>query len=142
MVTAGSDVESVALGPEGLVQGASPGMIHVDIARSRPRLRETSPGAWACAESPCWMRRFPGGVAAAKTASLTIFVGGDRPSSKARGRCWQAWASRFLHGPVGNGAGDQAANQIAQLACLQGAAEALLFAREQGANPARCARRS
>ncbi|HLE93010.1 MAG TPA: NAD-binding protein [Sulfuricaulis sp.] len=40
-------------------------------------------------------------------------------------------------GPPGTGQVTKLANQIAQLASLQGAAEALLFAREWGADPAK-----
>jgi len=63
-----------------------------------------------------------------------------RLSSNARGRCWHAGQGDFPHGPAGTGQVTKLANQIAQLACLQGAAEALLFAREQGADAAKGAR--
>ena len=43
----------------------------------------------------------------------------------------------FHMGPSGTGQVTKLANQVAQLACLQGAAEALLFAREQGADASR-----
>ena len=138
MVTAGSDVESVALGPEGLVQGTSPGMIHVDMSTISPAIardvaRRLGERGVAMLDAPV-----SGGVAAAKTASLTIFVGGD-PAVFERTRPLLACLGKsiFHMGPSGTGQVTKLANQIAQLACLQGAAEALLFAREQGANPAR-----
>ena len=138
MVTAGSDVESVALGPEGLVQGASPGMIHVDMSTISPAIardvaRRLGERGVAMLDAPV-----SGGVAAAKTASLTIFVGGDQAVfERARPLLASLGKSIFYMGPSGTGQVTKLANQIAQLACLQGAAEALLFAREQGANPAR-----
>jgi len=138
MVTAGSDVESVALGPEGLVQGASPGMIHVDMSTISPAIardvaRRLGVRGVAMLDAPV-----SGGVAAAKTASLTIFVGGDQAVfERARPLLASLGKSIFYMGPSGTGQVTKLANQIAQLACLQGAAEALLFAREQGANPAR-----
>jgi 2-hydroxy-3-oxopropionate reductase len=138
MVTAGSDVESVALGPEGLVQGASPGMIHVDMSTISPAIardvaRRLGERGIAMLDAPV-----SGGVAAAKTASLTIFVGGDQAVfERARPLLACLGKSIFHMGPSGTGQVTKLANQIAQLACLQGAAEALLFAREQGANPAR-----
>jgi len=77
-----------------------------------------------------------GGIPAAKAASLTMFVGGEpdvfgrvRPVLECVGK------SIFHMGPLGTGQVTKLANQIAQLACLQGTAEALLFAREQGADP-------
>jgi 2-hydroxy-3-oxopropionate reductase len=138
MVTAGSDVESVALGPEGLVHGAAPGMIHVDMSTISPAIardvaRRLGERGIAMLDAPV-----SGGVAAAKTASLTIFVGGDQAVfERARPLLTCLGKSNFHMGPSGTGQVTKLANQIAQLACLQGAAEALLFAREQGANPAR-----
>ena len=138
MVTAGSDVESVALGPEGLVQGAAPGMVHVDMSTISPAIardvaRRLDERGVAMLDAPV-----SGGVAAAKTASLTIFVGGDQAVfERARPLLACLGKSIFHMGPSGTGQVTKLANQIAQLACLQGAAEALLFAREQGANPAR-----
>lgn len=138
MVTAGSDVESVALGSEGLVQGAAPGMIHVDMSTISPAIardvaRRLGERGVATLDAPV-----SGGVAAAKTASLTIFVGGDQAVfERARPLLACLGKSIFHMGPSGTGQVTKLANQIAQLACLQGAAEALLFAREQGANPGR-----
>jgi len=137
MVTAGSDVESVALGPEGLVQGAAPGMIHVDMSTISPAIardvaRRLDERGVAMLDAPV-----SGGVAAAKTASLTIFVGGDQAVFERARPLLACLGKSILHmGPSGTGQVTKLANQIAQLACLQGAAEALLFAREQGVNPA------
>jgi len=138
MVTAGTDVELVALGPQGLVDGASPGLIYVDMSTISPAIardvaRRLGERGIAMLDAPV-----SGGVAAAKTASLTILVGGEpdvfervRPLLECLGK------TIFYMGPSGTGQVTKLANQIAQLACLQGAAEALLFAREQGADAAR-----
>jgi len=138
MVTAGSDVESVALGSEGLVQSAAPGLIHVDMSTISPAIardvaRRLGERGVATLDAPV-----SGGVAAAKTASLTIFVGGDQAVfERARPLLACLGKSIFHMGPSGTGQVTKLANQIAQLACLQGAAEALLFAREQGAHSGR-----
>jgi 2-hydroxy-3-oxopropionate reductase len=79
-----------------------------------------------------------GGVPAAKAASLTIFVGGEQAVfERARPLLACLGKAIFHMGASGTGQVTKLANQIALLACLQGAAEALLFAREQGADPAR-----
>jgi len=138
MVTAGSDVESVALGPEGIVQGDVPGLIHVDMSTISPAItrevgRRLSERGIAMLDAPV-----SGGVAAAKTASLTFFVGGDMTIfERVRSLLEIMGKTIFYMGPLGTGQVTKLANQIAQLACLQGAAEALLFAREQGADAAR-----
>lgn len=135
MVTAGKDVESITLGPHGLIHGAHPGLIHVDMSTISPvisrniatRLRERD---IAMLDAPV-----SGGVAAAKTASLTFFVGGEvatfehvRPLLELMGK------SIFHMGPSGTGQVTKLANQICQLANLQGTAEALSFAHAQGAD--------
>jgi 2-hydroxy-3-oxopropionate reductase len=138
MVTAGSDVESVALGPEGIAQGASSGLIHVDMSTISPAIardvaRRLGERGIATLDAPV-----SGGVAAAKTASLTIFVGGEQAVfERARPLLACLGKAIFHMGPPGTGQVSKLANQIAQLACLQGAAEALLFACEQGADAAK-----
>ena len=138
MVTAGSDVEAVALGPDGIVQGDVPGLIHVDMSTISPAItrevgRRLSERGVAMLDTPV-----SGGVAAAKTASLTFFVGGEKTIFERVRPLLESMGKTIFHiGPLGTGQVAKLANQIAQLACLQGAAEALLFAREQGADPAK-----
>ena len=138
MVTAGSDVESVALGPQGLVHGAAPGLIHVDMSTISPTIardvaRRLSERGVAMLDAPV-----SGGVAAAKTASLTFFVGGEQAIfERARPLLECMGKTTFHMGPLGTGQVTKLANQICLLATRQGAAEALLFAREQGADAAK-----
>ena len=138
MVTAGGDVESVALGPHGLVDGASPGLIHVDMSTISPAIarrvgERLGERGIATLDAPV-----SGGVVAAKAASLTFFVGGDKTTFERVRPLLDCMGKQIFHmGPRGTGQVTKLANQIAQLACLQGAAEALLFAREQGADPAK-----
>lgn len=138
MVTAGSDVEAVALGPEGIVHGDVPGSILVDMSTISPAI--TRDVARRLGERGIAMLDAPvsGGVAAATTASLTFFVGGDQAVFERARPLLECLGKTIFHmGGAGTGQVAKLANQIAQLACLQGAAEALLFARAQGADPAR-----
>jgi 2-hydroxy-3-oxopropionate reductase len=135
MVTAGSDVESIALGPEGIVHGDVPGSIHVDLSTISPTItrevgRRLNERGIAMLDAPV-----SGGVAGAKAAALTFFVGGDKTVfERARPLLECMGKTIFYMGPLGSGQVTKLANQIALLANLQGAAEALLFAREQGAD--------
>ena len=138
MVMAGSDVESVALGSDGIIHGAAPGLIHVDMstispATARDVARRLSERGTIMLDAPV-----SGGVAAAKSASLTFFVGGEKTVFERVRPLLETMGKTIFHmGPLGTGQVTKLANQIAQLACLQGAAEALLFTREQGADPAK-----
>ncbi|MEK7246293.1 MAG: NAD(P)-dependent oxidoreductase [Pseudomonadota bacterium] len=135
MVTAGSDVESVALGSDGIVHGAQSGLIHVDMSTISPAItrevgRRLSERGIAMLDAPV-----SGGVAGAKAASLTFFVGGEKTIFERTRPLLECMGKTIFHmGPLGTGQVTKLANQIALLANLQGAAEALLFAREQGAD--------
>ena len=138
MVTAGSDVESVALGPQGLVHGASTDLIHVDMSTISPTIardvaRRLGERGIAMLDAPV-----SGGVAGAKTASLTCFVGGAKTVFERARPLLECMGKTIFHmGPLGTGQVTKLANQICQLANLQGVAEALLFARAQGADAAK-----
>jgi hypothetical protein len=79
-----------------------------------------------------------GGVAGAEAATLTIFVGGERAPFERLRQLLERLGRTILH-MGGHGAGQvtKLAKQIAQLANLQGAAEALFFAAAQGVDAAR-----
>jgi 3-hydroxyisobutyrate dehydrogenase-like beta-hydroxyacid dehydrogenase len=135
IVTAGSDVEAIALGPQGLIRGAPPGLIHVDMSTISPAITRRVAEQLRARDIAMLDAPVSGGVAAAKAAALTIFVGGEaaifvrvRPLLELLGK------SIFHMGPSGTGQVTKLANQICQLANLQGTAEALLFARAQGAD--------
>lgn len=135
IVTAGKDVEAIALGAEGLVHGAQPGLIHVDMSTISPAV--TRSVAEQLGKRGIAMLDAPvsGGVAAAKTASLTFFVGGDAATLERVRPLLELMGKSIFHmGPPGTGQVTKLANQIAQLANLQGTAEALLFAGAQGAD--------
>jgi len=126
------EVQAVA---EELLAGMRKGMAWFDLSTNSPtvvrRLSERFAGMGiAMLDAPV-----SGGVAGAKTASLTFFIGGEKTIfERARPLLECMGKTIFYMGPPGTGQVTKLANQIAQLACLQGAAEALLFAREQGAD--------
>ncbi|MGC2166902.1 MAG: NAD(P)-dependent oxidoreductase [Gallionella sp.] len=135
MVTAGKDVESVAVGSDGLIRGAHQGLIHVDMSTISPAI--TRAIATRLRERGIAMLDAPvsGGVAAAKAASLTFFVGGDAATFERVRPLFELMGKAIFHmGPSGAGQVTKLSNQICQLANLQGTAEALSFARAQGVN--------
>ena len=95
MVTAGSDVEAVALGPDGLVHGASPGLIQADMSTISPTIardvgRRLNERGIAMLDAPV-----SGGVAGPRRGRSRSLLAAKRPFSNACGRCWSAWANRF-----------------------------------------------
>jgi len=135
IVTAGKDVEAIVLGPEGIIQGAQPGMIHVDMSTISPAITRRVAEQLRARNIEMLDAPVSGGVAAAKSASLTIFVGGKATIFERVQPLFELMGKAIFHmGPSGTGQVTKLANQICQLANLQGTAEALLFARAQGAD--------
>ena len=138
MVTGGADVEELALGPGGIAHGAHAGLIHMDMSTISPVIArrvaaELGTRGIAMLDAPV-----SGGVAGAKAATLTIFAGGERERFERMRPVLEKLGQNVFHlGPVGSGQVTKLANQICLLANLQGVAEGLLFAREQGADMAR-----
>lgn len=135
IVTAGKDVEAVVLGPDGILQGAQHGLIHVDMSTISPAITRHVAEQLHARDIAMLDAPVSGGVAAAMTASLTFFVGGEAAIFERVRPLLEVMGKAIFHmGPSGTGQVTKLANQICQLANLQGAAEALSFARAQGAD--------
>lgn len=128
IVTAGGDVEAIALGAEGLVHGAQPGLVHVDMSTISPAITrriaaQLHDRGIAMLDAPV-----SGGVVAAKSASLTFFMGGETADLECVRPLLELMGKAIFHmGPSGTG-------QVTKLANLQGTAKALLFAAAHGAD--------
>jgi len=119
-------------GAEGLVHGAAPGMIHVDMSTISPRLRETLPGAGrarrrhaGCAVS--------GGVA--RQDGISHYCGGDQAVSKRARPLLACLGKSIFTWPVGNGAGDKLATRSPS-SLPAGRRRGVAVCTRAGANPA------
>ena len=129
IVTAGKDVEAIVLGQEGIMYGAQPGSILVDMSTISPAITRRVAEQLHASDIAMLDAPVSGGVAAARTASLTIFAGGEAAIFERVRPLLQLMGKAIFHmGPSGTG-------QVTKLANLQGTAEALLFANSQGADP-------
>lgn len=136
-VTATRDVEQVLFGESGAALGAARGTIVIDFSTiSAPATREF---ARRLAEQGVDMLDCPvsGGVAGAKAATLSVIVGGAAPVLE-RARPILSALGRTITHVGGHGAGQvvKACNQIVQVVNVQGIAEAMMFARANGVEPA------
>jgi 2-hydroxy-3-oxopropionate reductase len=138
MVTASSDLEEVVLSASGVLHGAAPGSVLVDMETISPtvardiamRLRERGV---AMLDAPV-----SGGPAGAQHATLSIMVGGDEAVFETVKPLFACLGTKILHmGPSGSGQMTKACNQLALLVAAQGAAEALTLARRNGLDPGR-----
>jgi 2-hydroxy-3-oxopropionate reductase len=132
------DVESVVLGAEGILQGAHPGLIHVDNSTIKPVASRML--AERLAEKGVWSLDAPvsGGDIGARNATLTIMVGGPVEVLEKVMPVLQAMGKTITHvGDSGSGQIAKAANQIMVAAQMVAMGELLIFAQQAGAAPAR-----
>lgn len=137
-VTGSADVEQVVLGTAGMIDGARPGTVLIDMSTISPVVSRRIAGTLRTRGVEMLDAPVSGGVAGAQAATLSIFVGGGRAAFERVQPLLALLGQSIFHmGDNGAGLVTKLANQIAQLACIQGAAEALHFAGRHGVDPAR-----
>ncbi len=113
MLPDGPDVERVALGPDGIVAGAKPGLVMIDMSSSQPDI--TRKIGTALSAKGCAMVDSPVGKTAdhAVTGTLTLMVGGD-PATVAKVRpILDCMGTDFFDcGGLGNGHAMKATNNL------------------------------
>ncbi len=130
------DVELVALGKEGLIEGVSEGDVYVDMSTIAPTVAVEVAEAMADKGVACLDAPISGGDVGAREGTLAIMVGGGaevfdtvRPVLKVLG------ATIVLCGPNGAGQTVKACNQVQVALNLIGMAEALVLGRKAGVDP-------
>jgi 2-hydroxy-3-oxopropionate reductase len=135
-----ADVELVVAGPNGVVEGVTPGSIVIDMSSISPVAARRLAALVASKRAAMLDAPVSGGEIGAKNATLSIMVGGDadafaraRPVLECLGH-----ADRIVHIGAEPGAGQicKVCNQIAIGGALAGVSEALAVARKAGVNPA------
>ncbi len=132
------DVEQVLLGPGGVAEGLAPGKLVVDMSSISPL--ETKRFAARIRSLGCEYLDAPvsGGELGARNATLTIMVGGSEAAfARARPLFDLLGKNVTLVGGTGDGQTCKVANQIIVALTIEAVAEALVFARKAGADPAR-----
>jgi len=131
------DVELVALGADGLIEGVSEGDIYVDMSTIAPPVAIRIAKAMAEKGVRCLDAPVSGGDVGAQQGTLSIMVGGDedlfnevRPIFEVMGK------TITLCGPNGAGQTVKACNQIQVALNLIGMAEALVLGAKAGVDPA------
>jgi 2-hydroxy-3-oxopropionate reductase len=130
------DVELVAFGPNGILDGAKPGLIFVDNSTIKPATARLV--AERLAEKGIASLDAPvsGGDIGARNASLTIMVGGPEAALQTVMPVFLAMGKTVTHvGESGAGQIAKCANQIMVAAQMVAMAELLIFAQQAGADP-------
>lgn len=135
MVGFPEDVRAVYFGPQGLLAGARPGVLLVDMTTTEPALAKEIAAAAGARGAAALDAPVSGGDVGARTAALSIMVGGDRDTFE-RARPLLAVMGKTIHHQGGPGAGQQTklGNQIVIAGTMVGVCESLLYGYKAGLN--------
>src|SRR5215813_3095252 len=98
------DVELVALGPDGIVEGARPGLLFLDMSTISPLVSQKVGKALAAKGVRSVDAPVSGGEKGAIDAALSIMVGGEKADFDAALPIFQAMGKTITHlGPLGAG---------------------------------------
>jgi 2-hydroxy-3-oxopropionate reductase len=130
------DVELVALGPEGVIEAARPGMVFVDNSTIKPATARLVAEKLGEKGVECLDAPVSGGDIGAREGTLTIMVGGPAEALETVMPVMQAMGRTITHvGASGAGQIAKAANQIMVAAQMVAMGELLVFAKKAGADP-------
>jgi 2-hydroxy-3-oxopropionate reductase len=130
------DVEKVALGEEGVIAGAHPGLIFVDNSTIRPAAARKIAETLAQAGIQALDAPVSGGDIGARNGTLTIMVGGPAEALEVVRPVFTVIGKTVTHvGESGAGQIAKAANQIMVAAQMVAMGELLVFAQKAGADP-------
>ncbi|CAG0934066.1 2-hydroxy-3-oxopropionate reductase [Thermoflexales bacterium] len=130
------DVESVINGPDGILAGARPGLIHVDMSTIAVTATRRIAALEAEHEVIHLDAPVSGGEIGAQNATLTIMAGGDEDAMRVVEPIFKVLGKRITHlGPSGCGQVAKACNQIMVAAQMVAMGELLIMAQKAGADP-------
>jgi len=130
------DVQQVALGSQGLIEAARPGLVFVDNSTIKPATARQISVALGEKGTECLDAPVSGGDIGARDGTLTIMVGGPAEALQRVMPVLEAMGKSITHvGESGAGQIAKAANQIMVAAQMVAMGELLIFARKAGADP-------
>lgn len=132
------DVESVIFGEQGISSRARPGTVIVDMSTISPTATKNFAERLASLGIEMLDAPVSGGETGAINATLSIMVGGKVDVFERVRPLFECMGKNIVH-IGGNGAGQvaKACNQIVVAVTIEAVAEALTFARKNGADPAK-----
>ena len=127
------EVEQVALGKDGIIEAAKPGLIFIDMSTISPIVSQKVGKALAAKGVKMLDAPVSGGEKGAIDAALSIMVGGDKATFDGVLPIFQAMGKTItLLGPLGFGGFTKLANQIIVAVNLTALAEALTLGKKAG----------
>ena len=138
MVADAPDVREVMLGAQGVAQGVHDGLIAVDMSTIPPAAAKGIAADLAAKGVTFLDAPVSGGEVGAVAGTLSIMVGGDRAAFDRAEPLFACMGKNVVYiGASGAGQVAKAANQILTGVGVLAVAEAMAFAKKNGADPAR-----
>jgi 2-hydroxy-3-oxopropionate reductase len=132
------DVEAIALGPNGIIEGLRPGMLYIDMSTIAPAVSRRIYDRFKSLGCSALDAPVSGGDIGAKAGTLSIMVGGDGEAFDRALPLFQVLGKNIVHvGDAGAGQVTKACNQIVVALTVQAVAEALTLAKKSGVDPAK-----
>ena len=133
IVTASADVEQLAFGPGGLIEGFAPGSIHVDMSTIAPGTARRLAARYA-GRGIAWLDApVSGGGQGAIDATLALMVGGRADVLERVRPLFGCLGKTVVHmGEAGAGQVAKACNQMIMVSVIQAVAEAMRLAGAHG----------
>jgi 2-hydroxy-3-oxopropionate reductase len=133
MLPSSPDVEQVALGPNGIIEGARRGLVFLDLSTISPIVSQKVGKALEAKGVTMLDAPVSGGEKGAIDGTLSIMVGGDKAVFERVLPIFQAMGKTItLLGPLGFGGFTKLANQIIVAVNLTALAEALTLGKKAG----------
>jgi 2-hydroxy-3-oxopropionate reductase len=130
------DVELVALGEDGIIEGAHEGLIFIDHSTIKPETARQVAEVLAAKGVRALDAPVSGGDIGAQQGTLTIMVGGDAEALETARPALEAMGRNITHiGGPGAGQVAKCCNQIMVAAQMAAMGELLIFARKAGVDP-------
>jgi 2-hydroxy-3-oxopropionate reductase len=138
IITSSADVEAVALGPDGLIEGMAPDSVLVDCSTIAPDAARRVAAELAGKGIHMLDAPVSGGAQGAIDATLAIMAGGDAVVLERVRPLLDCLGKRIVHiGPNGAGQVAKACNQMIMVAAIEAAAEAMRLAVASGVDCAK-----
>ena len=133
IITASADVEQLALGPAGLIEGFAPGAVHVDMSTIAPASARRLAARYA-ERGVGWLDApVSGGEQGARDATLAIMAGGEAAVLERVRPLFACLGKTVVHiGAAGAGQVAKACNQMVMVNAIQASAEAMRLAGAHG----------
>lgn len=130
------EIEQVALGENGIIEAARPGLIYVDLSTNSPAVAQRVCAALAAKGVTMLDAPVSGGIAGAERGTLAVMVGGDAQAFETCRPLLQHIGANIFHvGESGSGCVAKLVNNMLALANSVAAYEGMLLGTKAGVDP-------